>query len=382
MTTMQTPDTTTRYPEAAILADEHVPAIHIWRDFDATPAQLFRAHTEPGICSPSGSARRTSAPTSPTGTPATAAAGATPCAGPTDARSSRRRSAGASTPCGEDRIVQTFTWEGMPDGVALETMTFEDLGDGRTRLHAFSLCDSFEDRDGWLRSGMEVGVNDGYAAHRPDAGGGLALMSLPESPAARHEAVAGEFSRLVEQTSDWAAPAPVDGWTARDVVDHLVTWFPGFLSAGGVELPAGPSDRGRPGGRLAATTPTRVQALLDERGDEAVHPPLHRHPAGSPTTVDRFYTSDVFMHSWDLARATGQEAAPRRGLRRPAARGHAPDRGDAARLGAVRPRRARGRRRTRRRPADGLRRPRPRVDAPGLSTPAAPRRVACMRVGP
>ena len=63
-----------------------------------------------------------------------------------------------------DRIVQTFTWEGMPDGVALETLTFEDLGDGRTRLHAQSLCDSFEDRDAWLRSGMETGVHDGYAA--------------------------------------------------------------------------------------------------------------------------------------------------------------------------------------------------------------------------
>ena len=62
-----------------------------------------------------------------------------------------------------DRLVQTFTWEGMPEGVSLETMTFEELGDGRTRLHAKSLCDSFEARDGWLSSGMEVGVNDGYA---------------------------------------------------------------------------------------------------------------------------------------------------------------------------------------------------------------------------
>ena len=52
----------------------------------------------------------------------------------------------------------------MPDGVALETLTFEDLGDGRTRLHALSPCDSFEDRDAWLSSGMETGVNDGYAA--------------------------------------------------------------------------------------------------------------------------------------------------------------------------------------------------------------------------
>ena len=37
MTTTQNPDTTTRFPEAAIVADEHVPAVHIWRDFEATP---------------------------------------------------------------------------------------------------------------------------------------------------------------------------------------------------------------------------------------------------------------------------------------------------------------------------------------------------------
>lgn len=61
------------------------------------------------------------------------------------------------------RIVQTFTWEGMPDDVSLETLRFEDLGNGLTRLHAQSLVDSFEGRDAWLRSGMEVGVADGYA---------------------------------------------------------------------------------------------------------------------------------------------------------------------------------------------------------------------------
>jgi hypothetical protein len=59
--------------------------------------------------------------------------------------------------------VQTFTWEGDPDGVALETLDFEDLGDGRTRLHTQSLCDSFESRDAWLRSGMETGIDQGYA---------------------------------------------------------------------------------------------------------------------------------------------------------------------------------------------------------------------------
>ena len=59
--------------------------------------------------------------------------------------------------------IQTFEFEGFPDVVSIESLRFEDLGNGRTRLHASSLCDSFEDRDAWLRSGMEVGVNDGYA---------------------------------------------------------------------------------------------------------------------------------------------------------------------------------------------------------------------------
>ena len=61
------------------------------------------------------------------------------------------------------RIVQTFTFEGNPDGVALETLWFEDLSDGHARLRTQSLVDSFEGRDAMLRSGMEVGVDEGYA---------------------------------------------------------------------------------------------------------------------------------------------------------------------------------------------------------------------------
>ena len=61
------------------------------------------------------------------------------------------------------RIVQTFTWEGLPDHVSLETVTFTDLGNGYTRLVGESLTSSFEERDQWLASGMETGVNEGYA---------------------------------------------------------------------------------------------------------------------------------------------------------------------------------------------------------------------------
>lgn len=161
MTTTQNADT--RYAEAAIEADPKVPAIHIWRDFAATPAQLFRAHTDRDVFAqwigPTGvGADITHWEARDGGSWSYTARG-------TDGREEFETSFhGCFHTVREDRIVQTFTWDGMPDGVALETMTFEDLGDGRTRLHAVSLCDSFEDRDAWLRSGMEVGVNDGYAA--------------------------------------------------------------------------------------------------------------------------------------------------------------------------------------------------------------------------
>ena len=57
---------------------------------------------------------------------------------------------------------RTFTFEGFPDGVSLDTLTFEDLGDGRTRLVGISLLASFEGRDAMVSSGIEVGVREGY----------------------------------------------------------------------------------------------------------------------------------------------------------------------------------------------------------------------------
>lgn len=63
-----------------------------------------------------------------------------------------------------ERVVQTFEWDGMPGHVIVETMTLEDLGDGRTRLVNVSLFHTTEERDGMLHSGMEGGMNESYAA--------------------------------------------------------------------------------------------------------------------------------------------------------------------------------------------------------------------------
>ena len=61
-------------------------------------------------------------------------------------------------------IVQTFTFEDMPGGVALEKLRLEPIGSGHTLLTATSLVDSFADRDAFIASDMESGVVDGYNA--------------------------------------------------------------------------------------------------------------------------------------------------------------------------------------------------------------------------
>jgi uncharacterized protein (TIGR03086 family) len=117
------------------------------------------------------------------------------------------------------------------------------------------------------------------------------------TPAEHHRAVAADFTARVVGTTDWDAPAPVDGWTARDVVDHLVTWLAELLVSRSLpSLPAGPS---------AAVA--GVQALLDGPGADVdvVDPHLGGRTVG--VMVDQIYTADVFMHTWDLARATGQD---------------------------------------------------------------------------
>lgn len=144
--------------ETTIEADPKLPIIHMTRDFRATPAQLLKAHTDPEIFAkwvgPNGMDTRILEWDARSGGSWRYVAGR-------DGEDYGFR--GCFHTVGEDRLVQTFTYEGMPDEVALETMTFEDLGNGTTRLHAHSLCDSFEGRDGMLSSGMDVGVNEGYA---------------------------------------------------------------------------------------------------------------------------------------------------------------------------------------------------------------------------
>jgi len=59
-------------------------------------------------------------------------------------------------------VVQTFEFEGFPDVVSIETLRFQDLGNGRTRLAIHSTYPSQEARDRMIASGMAKGVTQGY----------------------------------------------------------------------------------------------------------------------------------------------------------------------------------------------------------------------------
>ena len=150
--------TMTTTHETEITHDPNVPLVRITREFDAPPEKVFRAHTDPDLLvqwlGPRDLEMRIDRYDCRTG-------------GSYRYLHIRGDEEYGFRGCFHDvrpgeLIVQTFTFEGLPDSVALEKVVFEDLGDGRTRLVATSLVDSFEDRDAFVSSGMEEGIRQGY----------------------------------------------------------------------------------------------------------------------------------------------------------------------------------------------------------------------------
>jgi len=150
--------TTTSTRGTDIVVDSEVPLVRLVREFDAPPEKVFRAHADPVLFAQWNGPRDL-----------TTDIEHHDCRTGGSYRYVMRQEDEAYAFYGSfhevrpgELIVQTFTFEGMPDGVALERLVFEDLGDGRTRLTSTSLVDSFADRDAFIASGMETGVTEGY----------------------------------------------------------------------------------------------------------------------------------------------------------------------------------------------------------------------------
>ena len=150
--------TTTEHPQTTIDAPAGVPWIDLTREFDAPPERVFRAHVDPDLFARWIGPRDLSFELQEW-----------------DARTGGRWAYMSGR--GEDvfefygsfheireneRIVQTFTYRGAPDAVALEIASFEALPGGRTRLVIRSIGSSVDERDAMVASGMESGIVAGY----------------------------------------------------------------------------------------------------------------------------------------------------------------------------------------------------------------------------
>lgn len=131
------------------------------------------------------------------------------------------------------------------------------------------------------------------------------------TPAEEWDEIAGGFTVRVDgaDPASWDAPAPVAGWAARDVVRHLVEWVPGFLGSGaGVELEVSTSADDDPAAAWHELDDAVRSLLADPATAERVLSDPHIGDVPLDEAVSRFCTADVFMHTWDLAAATGQDA--------------------------------------------------------------------------
>lgn len=126
--------------------------------------------------------------------------------------------------------------------------------------------------------------------------------------AERYRIIADGFAARVEGTPPdrWASPSPCEGWTARDVVLHVVEVHRRLLA--GIDdrdpLPL-PADADL----VAAWHEARaeVETTLADRARATQITTGRFSPLPFEALVGRLLCADTLVHTWDLARATGQD---------------------------------------------------------------------------
>ena len=131
----------------------------------------------------------------------------------------------------------------------------------------------------------------------------------PTGAAGHYRAALLPLTAVVEavRPGAWDAPSPCEGWTARDVVGHLVATQREMLGGHGADLGDAPDLTADPAGAWRRHTGQVLHALADEalvgRTCDG-----HFGPTTVGETLERFYVWDMYVHRWDLARAAGLPA--------------------------------------------------------------------------
>jgi uncharacterized protein (TIGR03086 family) len=127
--------------------------------------------------------------------------------------------------------------------------------------------------------------------------------------AERYARVADGFSaRVAGIAADaWVAPTPCADWTVRELVGHVIAVHR-HVAAGMVgDLDAPATDADLPAAWAGATAD--VRAALADRGRAGAPVGGRFAPMPFEDLVGRLLCNDTVVHTWDLARATGQSEA-------------------------------------------------------------------------
>lgn len=116
---------------------------------------------------------------------------------------------------------------------------------------------------------------------------------------------ADPFTAVVDQVDDWSAASPCAGWTAADVVEHVISTERDFLAGQDVEL-RDDTTGSDPAERWRSHEATVRAALADPSvGAREYDGAFGRTTIGA--TLARFYGFDLLVHRWDLTRSQGRD---------------------------------------------------------------------------
>ncbi|MEI7547552.1 MAG: TIGR03086 family metal-binding protein, partial [Actinomycetota bacterium] len=151
-----------------------------------------------------------------------------------------------------------------------------------------------------IAAGMEGGMQETF--DRLDT-----LLTQGDTPADRFQRLAGRFTEVARAVpvDAWERGSPCAGWTARDIVRHMVEWMPGMMRGVGLPLQALPSVDSDPVGAWTSLA-AQLQAVLDDPAIASRE--IEFGPAGTHTVengIGMIMLGDIVLHTWDLARATG-----------------------------------------------------------------------------
>ena len=124
----------------------------------------------------------------------------------------------------------------------------------------------------------------------------------------RYARLASAFAEKIAAVPDdsWDNPSPCEGWTARDVVGHVISTQGMFLGFVGRELGDIPSADHDPLGAWRAASAV-VHADLENPERAATEFTGFTGTSTFEAAVNRFLCFDLVVHNWDLSRATGQD---------------------------------------------------------------------------